>query len=179
MCKGAKNIDILNITLFHKLIPNAPNGQNVFRCIGICFNLFTNLSYECHDVTLVKKITFLPYCIINLFFGKTSPQLEARKKDVKLFWSKRNFCPIFYNFSFLTVYFKVFCTDYIIVDKRRGRFTIQNKRICLAVISSVCEVFNSDFSFSRPVDLNSSEFRLFIRKPASSLEIVVYSTFFS
>lgn len=67
----------------------------------------------------------------------------------------------------------------MLVDKRRGRFTIQNKRICLAVISSVSEVFNSDFSFSRPVDLNSSEFRLFIRKTASSLEIVVYSTFFS
>ena len=77
--QGAKNIDILNITLFHKLISNAPNGQNVFRCIGIFFNLFTNLSYECHDVAFVKKITVLPYCIINLFFGKTSPQLEARK----------------------------------------------------------------------------------------------------
>ncbi len=79
LCKDAKNIDILNLKLFHKLIPNAPNGQNAFRCIGIFFNLFTNLSYEYHDVTFVKKITFLPYCIINLFFGKTSPQLEARK----------------------------------------------------------------------------------------------------
>lgn len=138
LCKGAKNIDFLNITLFHKLIPNTPNGQNVFRCIGICFNLFTNLSYECHDVTLVKKITFLPYCIINLFFGKTSPQLEARKKDVKLFWSKRNFCSFFYNFSFFTEYFKV---------------------------------FNSDFSLPRPVVLNSSEFRLLIRKSASPLEM--------
>lgn len=106
--QGAKNIDILNITLFHKLIPNAPNGQNVFRCIGIFFNLFTNLSYECHDVAFVKKITVLPYCIINLFFCKNFATVGSKEKqDVKLFWSKRNFCPIFYNFSFLTVYFKV------------------------------------------------------------------------
>ena len=102
--RGAKNIDILNITLFHKLIPNAPNGQNVFRCIGIFFNLFTNLSYECHDVTLVKKITFLPYCIINLFFGKTSPRLEARKNRMSnSFGVSRTSAPFFYNF-FLTVY---------------------------------------------------------------------------
>lgn len=139
LCKGAKNIDILNITLFHKLIPNAPNGQNVFRCIGICFNLFTNLSYECHDVTLVKKITFLPYCIINLFFCKNFATVGSKEKqDVKLFWSEQNFCSVFYNFSFFTEYFKF---------------------------------FNSDFSFPRPVDLNSSEFRLYIRKSASPLEM--------
>ena len=139
LCKGAKNIDILNITLFHKLIHNAPNGQNVFRCIGIFFNLFTNLSYEYHDVAFIKKITFFPYCIIKLFLCKNFAAVGSKEKqDVKLFWSKQNFCSFFYNFSFFTEYFKV---------------------------------FNSDSSFPRPVDLNSSEFRLLIRKSASPLEM--------
>ena len=134
-----KGIVIPKIHLFHKLISNAPYCKNIFRCIRICFYLFTKLSYECHDIAFVQKISFLPYCMINLFFCKNFATVGSKEKqDVKLFWSEQNFCSVFYNFSFFTEYFKF---------------------------------FNSDFSFPRPVDLNSSEFRLLIRKSASPLEM--------
>ena len=53
-----------------KLIPNAPNGQNILRCIRVRLNFLPEFSDKCHDVAVIHQIIMFPYGLIDLFLGE-------------------------------------------------------------------------------------------------------------
>ena len=72
-----------------------------------------------------------------------------------------------------------FCKNFATVgskEKQDVKLFLSEQNFCsffynFSFFTEYFKVFNSDFSFPRTVDLNSSEFRLYIRKSASPLEM--------
>lgn len=74
-----------------KFVADAPDGQNVFRCIGIGFDLLAEFSDEGHDIADIQQVIPLPHCLIDLLFGKYLPAVTGQKvKNVKLLWGQRD-----------------------------------------------------------------------------------------
>ena len=62
-----------------EFVADTPDGQNVFRRIGIGFDLLAEFSDEGHDIAVIQQVIPLPHRLIDLLFGKYLPAVTARK----------------------------------------------------------------------------------------------------